>query len=115
MIGIEINVAEPFTLLLITIATVLLIFLGRELKKSYIPVIALVAFLILVTIHSIQLFNVTANNLEELNKELINCIAIDCVLIFISFFAYLWIDDIESKFYKKKSIDNSLDWFWKQV
>jgi len=37
------------------------------------------------------------------------------LLIFLTFFSYLWIDDIACKFYKKKNIDNSLDWFWKQV
>ena len=107
-----INITEPITLLLLTLATVLLIFLGKEIKKPYIPAIALVAYLILVVMHSIQL----AQELyETYYKMLINCIAIDCVMIFISFFAYLWVDDIASKFYKKKSIDNSLDWFWKKV
>ncbi len=36
-------------------------------------------------------------------------------MIFISFFGYLWVDDIACKFYKKKNIDNSLDWFWNKV
>ena len=43
------------------------------------------------------------------------CVAIDFVFIFISFFAYLWVDDIEAKKMEKKSIDNSLDWLWKNV
>ena len=110
-----INITEPITLLLLTLATVLLIFLGKEIKKPYIPEIALVAYLILVVIHSIQLAGLTQDLYETYYKMLINCIAIDCVMIFISFFAYLWVDDIASKFYKKKSIDNSLDWFWKKV
>lgn len=110
-----INVAEPITLLLLTIATVLAIFLGKELKKSYIPAIALFGYLILISIHSLQLLILT----EELHSEyfgmLINCVAIDCIMIFITFFSYLWVDDIASKFYKKKSIDNSLDWFWNNI
>ncbi len=112
---IEINISEPLTLLLITIATALLVFLGRELKKSYIPAIALVVFLLLVIFHSVQLGNLTSEAYDRYYNELIGCIATDCILIFVSFFAYLWVDDIESKFYKKKSIDNSLDWFWKEV
>ena len=115
MMFIEINISDPFTLLLITIATALLIFLGRELKKSYIPAIALAVFLALVIVHSLQLGNLTAEEYDLYYHELISCIATDCILIFISFFAYLWVDDIESKFYKKKSIDNSLDWFWKEI
>ena len=110
-----IDISEPITLLLLTIATVLLIFLGREVKKPYIPAFALFAYLTLVTIHSIQLANLAAELHAMYYKLLINCIAIDCIMIFISFFAYLWIDDIACKFYKKKSIDNSLDWFWKKI
>ena len=115
MMFVEINVSEPITLLLITIATALLVFLGRELKKSYIPAIVLAVFLILVAMHSIQLGNLTNEVYDTYYNELVGCIATDCIFIFISFFSYLWIDDIESKFYKKKSIDSSLDWFWKEV
>ena len=110
-----VNVSEPITLLLLTIATVLIIFLGKELKRSYIPAIALFGFLILVVMHSVQLATLTEELHDTYFRMLINCIAIDCIMIFISFFAYLWVDDIASKFYKKKSIDNSLDWFWEKV
>ncbi len=110
-----INISEPITLLLLTLATVLLIFLGKEVKKSYVPAFALFAYLILVVVHSIQLGTLTEELYETYHTMLINCISIDCIMIFISFFAYLWIDDISSKFYKKKSIDNSLDWFWNKI
>lgn len=110
-----VNISEPITLLLLTIATVLLIFLGKEVKKSYIPGFALFAYLILVVTHSIQLANLPADLHDIYFNMLINCIAIDCIMIFVSFFAYLWVDDIASKFYKKKSIDNSLDWFWNKI
>lgn len=110
-----INISEPITLLLLTLATVLLIFLGKEVKKSYVPAFALFAYLILVVVHSVQLGTLTEDLYETYHSLLINCVAIDCVMIFISFFAYLWIDDISSKFYKKKSIDNSLDWFWNKI
>jgi len=110
-----INISEPVTLLLLTLATVLLIFLGKEVKKSYIPAFALFGFLGLAVMHSIQLANLTQELHDLYNNLLIRCIAIDCIMIFISFFAYLWIDDITCKFYKKKSIDNSLDWFWNKI
>lgn len=110
-----INISEPITLLLLTLATVLLIFLGKEVKKSYVPAFALFAYLILVVVHSVQLGTLTEEFYETYHSMLINCVAIDCVMIFISFFAYLWIDDISCKFYKKKSIDNSLDWFWNKI
>ena len=46
---------------------------------------------------------------------LFRCIGIDFVFIAITFFAYLWVDDIEVKVNGKKSIDNSLEWLWKKV
>ncbi len=110
-----INVSDPITLLLVTLATVLLIFLGKEVKKSFVPALALFAFLALVSMHSIQLANLAEEFHEQFYALLIRCISIDCTMIFISFFAYLWIDDITAKFYKKKSIDNSLDWFWNKI
>ena len=82
------NISNPLTLLLMLVATGLLIFLAQELKKSYISVIPLVFYLVLLIVHVIQL---------------------------ITFFAYLWVDDIEAKKLGKKSVDNSLDWFWKSV
>ncbi len=110
-----IDISEPITLLLLTIATVLLIFLGKEVKKPYIPAFALCAYLILVIVHSVQLANLTEELRETYTALLMRCIGIDCIMIFISFFAYLWVDDIASKFYKKKSLDNSLDWFWNKI
>lgn len=110
-----VNISEPLILLLLTLATVLLIFLGKELKKTYIPAIALFAYLVLVVMHSVQLANLTEQLHDIYYGILIRCISIDCIMIFVSFFAYLWVDDIASKFYKKKSLDNSLDWFWNKI
>ena len=109
------DVTQPFTLILMLTATVLLIFLGKEIKKPYPPAISLVFFLILVIIHSIQIASIAQGTNQELRSTLLGCLTVDLAMIFISFFAYLWIDDISSKFYKKKSIDNSLDWFWNKV
>ena len=110
-----VNISEPITLGLLTIATVLLIFLGKEVKKPYIPAFALFAYLVLVVMHSIQLANLTEEFREMYYNMLIRCISIDCIMIFVSFFAYLWIDDIETKEKKKKSVDDSLSWFWSKV
>ena len=110
-----INISEPITLLLLTVATILLIFLGKEVKKPYIPAFALFAYGLLVVMHSIQLANLTEELRDVYYNVLIRCISIDCIMIFVSFFAYLWVDDIASKFYKKKSLDNSLDWFWNKI
>ena len=109
------DVTNPMTLVLLLAATVLLIFLGKEIKKPYVPAISLVFFLILVLIHSVQFANIPEINYEQYYSTLAGCIGIDLIMIFTSFFGYLWVDDIACRFYKKKSIDNSLDWFWNKV
>lgn len=109
------DVTDPITLVLLLAAAALLIFLGKEIKKPQAPGIALVFFLVLILVHSVQIAIVPEVNYAENHSTLLSCLAVDLVMIFITFFGYLWVDDIACKFYKKKSIDNSLDWFWKQV
>lgn len=109
------DVTNPMTLVLLLAATVLLIFLGKEIKKPHAPAIALVFFLLLIVVHSIQLAIIPELNYAENHSTLLGCITVDLVMVFITFFGYLWVDDIACRFYQKKSIDNSLDWFWKQV
>ena len=108
------DISNPLTLLLMVIATVLLIFLSQEIKKSYIAGITLGAYLILLVIHVIQIMTLSAEY-SYLFNTFTRCIALDFVFILITFFSYLWVDDIEAKELGKKSIDNSLDWFWKKV
>lgn len=108
------NVAQPITLILLLAATCLLIFLAQEIKKSYIAAIPLFTFLIMLIIHVVQLASL-AEAFKYLASTISICVVVDFVFIFISFFGYLWVDDIEAKATGKKSIDNSLDWFWKNV
>ena len=74
----------------------------------------LLAFLTIIVGHSIE-FVMVQDPTGQITSTLANCIAVDFVFIFLSFIAYLWMDDIEAKDRKLKSIDNSLDWFWKKV
>lgn len=106
------DTTQPLTILLLMVATILLIFLGKEIKKPVVPAIALISFLILLIIHSIQL-NIASY--EEMYVTIRYCIVYELVMVFITFFSYLWVDDIATNFYNKKSIDDSLDWFWKQI
>lgn len=110
-----IDVSNPLTLILLLAAAVLLIFLGKEIKKPIAPALALAFFLVLVVIHSIQFGTLTEVTTDLYKSTLLKCLAIDAVMIFITFFGYLWIDDVAAKFYKKKSIDSSLDWFWGKI
>lgn len=108
------DISNPLTLILMLVATILLIFLSQEIKKSYIAGITLGAYLIFLVTHAIQLM-MLPSEYSYIFNTLTRCIAIDFIFILITFFAYLWVDDIEAKAFGKKSIDNSLDWFWKKV
>ena len=110
-----IDVTNPLTLVLLLAATVLLIFLGKEIKKPVAPALPLVFFLLLVIMHSVQFMQIPQANYYEYYSTLLGCLSVDLIMIFITFFGYLWVDDVACKFYKKKSFDNSLDWFWKEV
>lgn len=108
------DISNPLTLLLMLAVTVLLIFLAQEIKKSYIGAIILFAYLIILIIHVAQMATLS-EEFRYVLTTLSRCIAIDFVFILITFFAYLWVDDIEARAEGKKSIDNSLDWFWRRV
>ena len=108
------NVSNAITLLLLLAATILLVFLAQELKKSYIVGMALIFYLILLVMHVFQLVTLS-ETYAYLSTTLSWCVIIDFIFIAITFFSFLWVDDIEAKSLNKKSIDNSLDWFWKEL
>ena len=109
-----INFADPLTLLIAVILYVLVIVLARETKKSVITGVMLFAFVALLIVHIIM-YITGANVTQEALSSLIYTVIFDLVFVLISFIGYLWIDDIEAKLKKKKSIDNSLEWFWGKV
>lgn len=109
-----INISDYISLILLTIFTGLMVYLGRETKKSIIPGAMLIVYLILLVVYAVQLMMNKGIDLE-ISKVLNNCIVINLILIFISFFGYLWVDDIEAKVKNKKSISNDLDWLWRKL
>ena len=107
-----IDLSNTYAIVMALMFTILFVILGKEFKKSILPGICLGVFLVLILMHTIQAFMVDA----EIYKMIITkSITVDAVMIFLAYFAYLWVDDIEAKEKHKKSIDNSLDWFWKKV
>ena len=108
------DISNPLTLILMLAVTVLLIFLSQEVKKSYISAIMLFAYLIILIVHVAQIATLS-EEFRYMVTTISRCIAIDFVFVLITFFAYLWTDDIETKVKGKKSIDDSLNWFWKKV
>ena len=73
--------------------------------------ITLIVYLVILVIHAIMLANNDAQYLTAITQSL----TIDFGFISISYFAYLWVDEIEAKEKKKKTINSGLDWFWKKV
>ena len=108
------DISNPLTLVLMLAMTVLLIFLAQEIKKSSVAAIMLFAYLIILIMHVAQLATLP-EEFRYMLTTISRCVAIDFIFILITFFSYLWVDDIEAKVKGKKSIDNSLDWFWKKV
>ena len=109
-----VNLTNLLTLSLVLAFILLLIFLGKELKKSYITAIPLAVSLGLLIMHVIQLMTLPLEFMD-MSPTLIWCSVIDLALIFVTLISYLWVDDIEAKKMNKKSIDNSLEWFWKEI
>ena len=108
------DISNPLTLLLTVAATTLLIFLSQEVKKSYITAGALFIYLIILVVHVGQVATLQ-EEYRYLITTLSRCIVIDFIFVLMTFFSYLWVDDIETKVKGKKSYDNSLDWFWKKI
>lgn len=107
-----INLSDPYAIIIALMVAVLFIILGKEFKKSILPAIGLGVFLVLILMHTFQSFSIT----DEIYKSIITkSITVDAIMVFLSYIGYLWVDDIEAKEKNKKSIDNSLDWFWKKV
>lgn len=109
-----INFTNPTAILLGILLFLLVLYLGRETKKAWIIGLMLFAFLILLIGHVIE-FATIAKESEQLYRAILTSATMDLIFIFLSFISYLWVDDIESKTGKKKSVDNSLDWFWNKV
>lgn len=109
-----INMSDPITIIISLIIFILVLLLAKETKRSSWTCILLLVFLTIIVGHSIEyafIQDVTGNILQVLAR----CITMDFVFIFLSFISYLWIDDIESKERKTKTINGNLDWFWKKV
>ena len=107
-----VNLSDPYAILIALSITVLAIILGKEFKKSFIPAICLFIFLALIIMHIFQLTVL----IDEYYKAMVTkSLGVDAIMIFLSYISYLWVDDIEAKEKNKKSIDNSLEWFWKKV
>lgn len=106
------DLTNPLVLLAAILIYAALMILGKEFKKSALPAISLLIFLATLVIYGVQMF--VSKNVDT-NKMIATCIGYNSILVFLSYISYLWVDSIEAKAKNKKSIDDSLDWFWNKV
>ena len=109
-----INFTNVATMLLTLVVFLLALVLSKETKKSGIIATMLSVFLTILVCHAVELGTIS-NITEEMHYAITRSILVDFVFIFLSFISYLWIDEIQAKVENIKSIDNSLEWFWKRV
>lgn len=109
-----INISNILTLILILLLTGLVIYLGKETKKSWIPALLMGLYIVLLLVYLVQLVYLP-EGFADVGKSIGICMAIDFALIMVTYLSYLWIDDIEAKQNNQKSISNELDWLWKKV
>ena len=109
-----IDLTQPLNTFLCIAVMIGLVFLGHELKNSIPPAIALGLSVLLIVMHAIQLY-VFTDTYVAYASVLSSSIIYDFAMILVSYLSYLWIDDIEAKYKNKKSLDDSLEWFWKKV
>ena len=100
-----INFMNPITLLIGVILFVLVSYLGKKMKKSWIIAIMLFVFIALLIYYAVYFLTLNQNTpeLAVIQTALIQTSGITLVFILISFFMYLWIDDIEAKMGKGNS------------
>lgn len=109
-----INFSNPFSIFVGVILFVLVLYLAKTNKKAWITGAMLFAFIGLLVFHTIE-FALLGSDSQEVYKAITISAGVDLLFVFLSFISYLWVDDMEAKEGKRKSIDNSLDWFWNKV
>ncbi len=109
-----INFTNPVSILIGVILFVLVLYLAKETKKAWIAGAMLFGYLAVLVGHTIE-FVVLGSQNQEIYNAIVTSATMDLIFVFLSFISYLWIDDIQAKEGKRKSIDNSLDWFWNKI
>lgn len=107
-----VDFSNAFSVVITLVLLILVVILGKENKKSVIPGIMLVVFMMILVGHT---FEYSITNVAEIQIQISISLVFDFIFILLSFLSYLWIDEIECRDKNKKSIDNSLDWLWKKV
>ena len=112
--GILLNTSNPMMIIMYTLIVAGLIFIARKTECVWFAVFIIVASIGFLIYHSVVL-DMLSSSANELISQTYHCIAVDLILLLLGFISYLWVDELEAKHRDKKSIDNSLDWFWSKI
>ena len=77
------NTADPINAILILAATLLLVYLGKETKKSIIPQVVLFVHLALLIIHAIQFITLAGTTTQQIINVLSSSMAVDFGLVMV--------------------------------
>lgn len=108
-----INTANPIVVLALTAVIVGIIFVSKKFEQRPLLIIAIIVLIGLLIYHSVFIEKTMANS--ELHVQGYYCLAVDLVMLLVSFIAFLWVDSIIAKNKKIKSYDDSLNWFWEKI
>ncbi len=108
------NTANPIMIIVYTLIVAGIIFLSRKSESVIFIIFLIVAIIGLLIYHSIVL-DILDSTQEVLISQTYHCIAVDLVLLLLTFISYLWVDDLVARKKKLKSYDDSLSWFWNKI
>ncbi len=98
-----INMVDPWSLLIALFLTICFVYIGKEAKKSYVPLLPLIVYLLLLVMHVVQyIFNLPIPH-ENPHLVLSQCILVECIMIYVSYISYLWVNAIEGKSKAKRA------------
>lgn len=108
------NTANPIMIIAYTLIIALVICFSKKTENAILIIAAIAVIVCMLIYHSITLDGLNSAE-SELISNVYRCIAVDLVLLLLSFISFLWIDDIIAKKKKIKSYDDSLSWFWNKL
>lgn len=96
-----IDMLNPWSLFIALFVTIGFIYIGKGAKNSYLALMPVVAYLLILVIHIIQyMFNMPIQ-VENPSQTYSQCILIDGILLYSSYISYLWLNETEGKTKKK--------------
>ena len=95
-----INMVSPWNLLIALIVTIGFIYIGKAAKNSYVALMPVIGYLLILVMHVIQyIFNmpIQYGNPSQIYAQ---CILIDGILLYASYISYLLLNAVEGKLKK---------------